>query len=136
MQFKSIGGSWYTLITRHYCTRWTRVEYLKRKSDAADALEKDLADYRVKCVPCEVFIARSGNGREFWGTFAEIYGKHGIKQEFTPPLIVTFTTVLPSEDSVLSLMPHMRREFKKRVFPDASTSSSLWAESASCHATS
>ncbi|CAB1096963.1 unnamed protein product [Ectocarpus sp. CCAP 1310/34] len=85
MQFKSIGGNWYTLIIRDDCTRWTRVFFMKHKSDAAAAFERYLADYRAETVPCEVFVARTDGGGEFQGQFAEVCRRYGIKQEFTPP---------------------------------------------------
>lgn len=56
MQCKSLGGNWYTLIIRDDHSRWTRVFFLKRKSDAAVAFEQYLADYRVEGVPCEVLL--------------------------------------------------------------------------------
>ena len=85
MQLKSLGGNWYTLIARDDSTRWTRIFFLKRKSEAADAFEQYLADYRMEGSPCEVFVARTDGGGEFQGPFAAVCRRHGIKQELTPP---------------------------------------------------
>lgn len=85
IQFASIGGNWYTLIARDDCTRWTRVYFLKRKSEAAVAFKKFLADHRVDGDTCEVYIARSENAGEFQEPFADVCRRHGVKQEFTPP---------------------------------------------------
>lgn len=117
MQFKSIGGSWYTLIIRDDCSRWTRVFFLKHKSDAADAFEKYLADYRVKGVPCEVYIARSDNAGESMGKFAEVCRKHGIKQEYTPPHTPKYNGVAERGLGVITDAAMAGRIQAKELFP-------------------
>ena len=85
MAVQSIGGKWYTLIVRDDCTRFTRVYFLRHKSDAASAFESFLAEVRADGTPSAVMAVRSDNGREYFGVaFGELCRKRGIKQEFTP----------------------------------------------------
>ncbi|CAB1119814.1 unnamed protein product [Ectocarpus sp. CCAP 1310/34] len=132
MQFKSIGGNWYTLIIRDDCTRWTRVFFLKHKSDAAAAFEQYLADYRAETVPCEVFVARTDGGGEFQGQFAEVCRRSGIKQEFTPPNTPKYNGVAERALGLLADSALASRIQAKEMFPDAPVSPGLWAEAISC----
>ncbi|CAB1112816.1 unnamed protein product [Ectocarpus sp. CCAP 1310/34] len=132
MQFKSIGGNWYTLIIRDDCTRWTRVFFLKHKSDAAAAFEPYLADYRAETVPCEVFVARTDGGGEFQGQFAEVCRRYGIKQEFTPPNTPKYNGVAERALGLLADSALASRIQAKEMFPDAPVSPGLWAEAISC----
>ena len=44
MAVTCIGGKWYTPIVRDDCTRFTRVYFLGKKTDAASAFESFLAE--------------------------------------------------------------------------------------------
>ena len=80
-----IEGKWYSLIVRDDHTRFTRVYFLAKKSDAASAFESFLAEIRVDGTPSAVMCVRSDNGGKcFGGEFGTLCRKHGIKQEFTP----------------------------------------------------
>ena len=79
----SIGGQWYTLIVRDDCTRFTRVYFLGKKSNTANAFESFLAEVRVDGTPFAVMATRPDNGGEvFGGDFGKLCRKRGIKQVF------------------------------------------------------
>ncbi|CAB1112933.1 unnamed protein product [Ectocarpus sp. CCAP 1310/34] len=130
MQFHSIGGRWYTLIIRCDATRWTRVFFLKRKSEAADALEQFIADYRSEGTPCEVYVVRSDN--EFQGQFSKTCRKWGIKQEKTPPHTPKYNGVAERWLGIISDAALASRIQAKEMFPDAPTDPALWAEAIAC----
>ncbi|CAB1112722.1 unnamed protein product [Ectocarpus sp. CCAP 1310/34] len=92
MKTRSFGGNWYTLIIRDDFSHWTRVFFLKHKSDPAVGFAKFLADYRTKGVPCEVVshvptVAASSRGslRKFAADTAS--------NKSSPPLTRQNTTV-------------------------------------------
>jgi len=132
MQIRSVGGNWYTLIIRDDFSRWTRVFFLKRKSDAAVGFEKFLADYRTKGIPCEVYIARTDGGGEFQGQFAEVCRRHGIKQEFTPPHTPKYNGVAERALGMITDAALASRIQATQLFPDAPNNPGLWAEAISC----
>ena len=81
----SIGGKRYTFIVRDNHTRFTRVYFLAKKSDAAGAFESFLAEVRADGTPSAVMCVRSDNrGECFGGEFGTLCRKRSIKQEFTP----------------------------------------------------
>ena len=85
MTVPNIGGKWYTLIVRDDCTRFTRVLFLGKKSDAASAFESFPAEVWAGGTPSAVMEIRSDNGEEFFGGgFGKLCRKRRIKQEFTP----------------------------------------------------
>ena len=55
MPVPSIGGKRYTLLVRDDHTRFTRVYFLKQKSDAASAFESFLAEVRADGTPSTVW---------------------------------------------------------------------------------
>ena len=66
-------------------TRFTRVCFLGKKSDAASAFESLLAEVRADGTQTAVMAVRSDNGGEFFeGDFGKLCHKGGIKREFTP----------------------------------------------------
>ncbi|CAB1110128.1 unnamed protein product [Ectocarpus sp. CCAP 1310/34] len=132
MKTRSIGGNWYTLIIRDDFSRWTRVFFLKHKSDAAVGFEKFLADYRTKGVPCEVCIARTDGGGEFQGQFAELCRRHGIKEEFTPPHTPKYNGVAERALGLITDAALASRIQATQLFPDAPNHPGLWAEAISC----
>ena len=69
MAVQSIGGERYTLIVRDGCTRFTRVYFLRHKSDAASAFESFLAEVRADGTQSAVMAVRSDNGRVFRRSF-------------------------------------------------------------------
>ena len=81
----SIGGKRYTLIVRDDHTRFTRVYFLAKKSDAASVFESFLAEVQANGTPSAIMCVRSDNGGEYLGgVFGTLCRKRGIKQEFTP----------------------------------------------------
>ncbi|CAB1111781.1 unnamed protein product [Ectocarpus sp. CCAP 1310/34] len=132
MKTRSIGGNWYTLIIRDDFSRWTRVFFLKHKSDAAVGFEKFLADYRTKGVPCEVYIARTDGGGEFQGQFVEVCRIHGIKQEFTPPHTPKYNFLAKRALGLITDAALASRIQATQLFPDAPNHPGLWTEAISC----
>ena len=65
MAVQSIGGERYTLIVRDDCTRFTRVYFLRHKSDAASAFESFLAEVRADRTPSAAMAVLPESGREF-----------------------------------------------------------------------
>ena len=73
----SLLGKKYVMVVKDDFTRYARVCFLERKSDAADAFRKFLADVRGDGVPSEVKRVRSDNGREFFGgEFGDVCRQH------------------------------------------------------------
>ena len=64
MIVQSIRGKRYILIARDDYTRFTRVYFVRHKSDAASAFESFLAEVRADGTPSTVMAVRSDNGRE------------------------------------------------------------------------
>ena len=131
MTVKSIGGNRYTLIVRSDYTRFTRVYFLRHKSDVASAFESFLAEVRADGTPSAVMAVRSDNGREFFGgAFGELCGKRGIKQKFTPADSPEYNGV--AERALINDAAVAATE----LYPSAPNYPSLWAEAASwaCHA--
>ena len=62
---RSIGGKCYTPIVQDDCTRFTRVFFLGKTSDAARAFESFLAEVRADRTPSADMAARSDNGTRF-----------------------------------------------------------------------
>jgi len=93
------------------------VFFLKRKSEAADALEQFIADYRSEGTPCEVYVVRSDN--EFQGQFSKTCRKWGIKQERTPPHTPKYNGVAERWLGIISDAALASRIQAKEMFPDA-----------------
>ena len=69
----SLLGKKYVMIVKADFTRYSWVHFLERKSNAADAFRKFLADVRADSVPSEVERARPDNGGEFVrGDFGDV----------------------------------------------------------------
>ena len=79
----SLLGNKYVMIVKDDFTRYSWVYFLGRKSDAADAFRKFLADVRADGVPSEVERERSDNGAQFFGDFGDVCRQYCIKQELT-----------------------------------------------------
>ena len=136
MTVSSIGGKWYTLIVRDDCTRFTRVYFLRQKSDAASAFESFLAEVRADGIPSEVVIVRSDNGGEFFGgDFGKLCRTRGIKQEFTPADTPKYNGVAERALALMIDAALAARLQAPVLYPGAPTYPSLWAESMSwaCH---
>ena len=72
------------MIVKDGFTRYAWVYFLERKSDAADAFRKFLADVREDGVPSEVERVKSDNeGKFFGGEFGDLCRQYCVKQEFT-----------------------------------------------------
>ena len=122
---------------RDDCTRFTRVYFLRHKSDAASAFESFLAEVRADGTPSAVMAVRSDNGREFFGgAFGELCRKRGIKQEFTPADSPKYNGVAERALGLINDAAVAARIQATEMYPDAPNYPSLWAEAASwaCHA--
>ena len=134
---QSIRGKRYTLIVRYECTRFTRVCFLRHKSDAASAFESFLSEVRADGTQSAVMAVRSDNGREFFGgAFGEIYRKRGIKQEFTPADSPKHNGVAERALGLINDVAVPAPIQATELYPSAPNYPSLWAEAASwaCHA--
>jgi len=83
----SFSGMWCILIVRDEYSRWTRVFFLRKKSDAAKAFEMILAECRHLGFPVgmiELFVRSDDGGELSAKAFRALRRRWGIKQEFTP----------------------------------------------------
>ena len=72
------------MLVKDDFSRYAWVNFLKHKSDAADAFRNGWADVCADGVPPKVEIVRSDNGGEFFrGELGEVCKQFCIKQEFT-----------------------------------------------------
>ena len=136
MAVPSIGGKWYTLIVRDDSTRFTRVYFLGKKSDAASAFELFLAEVRADGTPPAVMAVTSDNGGEFsGGDFGKLRRKRGIKQEFMPADSPKYNGVAERALSLINDTSLAARIQAPVLYPGASAYPSLWTEAMSwaCH---
>ena len=132
MALQSIGGKRYTLIVRDDCTRFTRVYFLRHKSDATNAFESFLAEVRADGTPSAVMAVRSDNGREiFGGAFGELCRTRGIKQEFTPADSPKYNGVAERALGLINDAAVAARIQATELYPNAPNYPSLWTEAAS-----
>ena len=137
MTVQSIEGKRYTLIVRDNCTWFTRVYFLRHKSDEARAFESFLAEVRADGTPSAVMAVRSYNGRDvFGGAFGELCRKRGIKQEFTPADSPKYNGVAERTLGLIDDAAVAACIQTTELYPSAPNYPSLWAEAASwaCHA--
>ena len=137
MDVQSIRGKRYTFIVRDDSTRFTRVYFLRHKSDAASAFESFLAEVRADGTPSAVMAVRSDNGREFFrGAFGKLCRKRGIKQEFTPADSPKYNGVAERALGLINDVAVAARIQATELCPNAPNYPSLWAEATSwvCHA--
>ena len=137
MAVQSIGRKRYTLIVRDDCTRFTRVYFLRHKSDAASAFESFLAEVRADGTPSAVVAVRSDNGKEFFGgSFGGLCRKRGIKQESIPADSPKYNGVAERALGLINDAAVAARIQATELYPNAPNYPSLWAEAASwaCHA--
>ena len=82
---ESLGGKRYIMVIADDFSRYTWVEFLRKKSEACERLEilcKKLQN--EKGVP--IAKIRSDHGKEFENArFESFYEKNGIKREFSAP---------------------------------------------------
>ena len=132
MAVQSIGGKRYTLIVRDDCTRFTRVYFLRHKSDAASAFESFLAEVRADSTPSAVMAVRSDNKREFFGgAFGKLCRRRGIKQKFTPADSPKYNGVAERALRLINDVAVAARIQATELYPNAPNYPSLWAEAAS-----
>ena len=113
-------------------TRFTRVYFLKQKSDAASAFETFLAEVRADSTPSAVMAVRSDNvGELFGGDFGELCRKRGIKQEFTPADSPKYNSVAERALALINHAALAARLQAPEFYPGAPTYPSLWAEAVS-----
>ena len=128
----SIGGKWYTLIVRDDSTRFTRVHFLGKKSDAVSAFESFLTEVRKDGTLSAVMAVRSDNGGEFFGRdFGKLCRKRGIKQEFTPVGSPKYNDVAERVLALINDAAFATRIQAPELYPGAPTYPSLWAEAVS-----
>ena len=121
---------------RDDCTRFTRLYFLRHKSDAASAFESFLAEVRAGGAPSAVMAVRY-NGREFFGrAFGELCRTRGIKQEFTPADSPKYNGVAERALGLINDAAVAPRIQATELYPSALNYPSLWTEAASwaCHA--
>ena len=129
MTVPDIGGKWYTLIVRDDCTRFTRVYFLGKKSDAASAFKSFLAEVRADSAPSAVIAVRSDNGREFLGEdFGKLCRKRGIKQDFTPADSPKYNGVAAQALALITDTALAARIQAPVLYPGAPAYPSLWAK--------
>ena len=136
MTVPSIGGKRNILIVQDDCTRFTRVYFLGKKSDAASAFESFLEGYRADCTPFAFMTVRSDNGVEvFGGGCGKLCYKRGIKREFTPADNPRSNDVAERTLALVNDTSLAARIQSPVLYPGAPAYPSLWAEAASwaCH---
>ena len=80
---KSIGRKKYPMSIRGYYSRYTWMNFISPKSDAADTFAKFISDLRLEGITSEVIVIRSDDGGEFSeGKFGKLCRERNIKQEF------------------------------------------------------
>ena len=133
MAVRTIGGKRYTLIVRDGHTRFIRVYFLAKKSDATSAFESFLAEVRADGTPSAVMCVRSDKAGEcFGGEFETLCRKRGIKQELTladsPKYngVAERTLALISDTALVAAHVHVQV-----LYPGAPSYTSLWAEAVS-----
>ena len=132
MAIPSIGGKRYTLIVRDDHTRFTRVYFLAKKSDAASAFESFPAEVRAGSTPSAVMCVRSDNGGEcFRGEFGTLCRKRGIKRESTPADSPKSNGVAKKALALISDTALAARIQAQVLYPGALYYPSLWAEAVS-----
>ena len=132
MAVPSIGGKRCTLIVRDCHTRWTRVYFLSKKSDAASALESFLAVVRADGTPSAVMCVRSDNRGEIsGGEFGTLCRKRVIKQLFTPADSPKCNGVVERALALISDTALAARIQAHVLYPGASSCPSLWVEAVS-----
>ena len=65
MTVPSVGREWYTLIVRDDCTRFTRVYFMGKKSDAVSKFESFLAEVRADGTPSMLWLLDQITGESF-----------------------------------------------------------------------
>ena len=132
MAVPSTGGKRYTLFVRDDHTRFTRVYFLAKKSDAASAFESFLAEVQADGTPSAVMCVRSDNGAEYFGgEFGTLCRKRGIKQEFTPSDSPKYNGVAERALALTSDTALAARIQAQVLYPGAPSYTSLWAEAVS-----
>ena len=121
---------------RDDCTRFTRVYFLRHKSDATSAFKSFLAEVRADSTPSAVMAVRSDNRREVFGeAFGELCHKRGIKPEFTPADSPKYNGVAERALGLINDTAVAARIQAIELYPNAPNYPSLWAEATSwaCH---
>ena len=133
MAVPSIRGKRYTLIVREHLTRFTRVYFLAKKSDAASAFKSFPAEVRADGTPSAVMYVRSDNGREFFGgEFGTLCRKRGIKQELTPSDSPKYNGVAKRDLALLISGTAFAARIQAQVlYPGAPSYTSLWVKAVS-----
>ena len=117
--------------------RFTRVYFLRHKSDTGSAFESFLAEVRADDTPSAVMAVRSDNGREVsGGAFGGLCRKRSIKQEVNPADSPKYNGVAERALGLINDVAVAARIQATELYPNAPNYPSLWAEAApwACHA--
>ena len=132
MAVPSIGRKRYTLTVRDEYTRFTRVYFLAKTSDAASAFESFLAEVRADGTPSAVMCVRSDSGGNvFGGEHGTLCRKRGIKEEFTPADSPKYNGVAERALALINDTALAARIQARVLYPGAPSYPSLWAKSVS-----
>ena len=127
----SLLGKKYVMIVKDDFTRSAWVYFLERKSDAADAFRKFLADVRGDALSSEIERARSDNEGEFFGgEFGDVCRQYCVKQEFTNAKSPELNGVAERALGIIQNAALAARIQAPILFPhvELSPSETLWAE--------
>lgn len=132
MGVSSLGGKRYIFVVSDDCTRWTRVYFLRDKSEATSAFKMYLAEYRAEGTDAQMMTVQSVKGREIFGAdFEGLCRQHAVKQEFTPSNSRDNKRMAETAlESILDAALAARIQ-APALYPDAPTYPSLWAEAVS-----
>ncbi|CAN0231153.1 unnamed protein product, partial [Scytosiphon promiscuus] len=120
------------MIVRNDCTRWTRVFFLRKKSGAATAFERYLAQVRADGTPSEVLAVHSDNGGDvFEGDFGRLCRSRGVKQGFTPAHSPQYYGVAERALGIIKNAALAARLQAPLMYPGPRVDPALWAEAAS-----
>ena len=97
MAVPSVGGKWYTLIVRDECTRFTRVHFPGKKSDAASAFKSFVAQVRADVNPSVVVAVRSDNGARFLERISGNYTTSVVSSKSSRQQTPPSTAVKPND---------------------------------------
>ena len=117
---------------REYCTQFTRVYFLGKKSDTASALKKVLAEVRTEGTPSAVMAIRTDNGVEIrGGDFGKLCRNRGIKQAFTSSDRSTYNGVAERALALINGTALTTRIQARVLYPGVPAYPSLWAKAVS-----
>jgi len=101
MQVESIGGKMYVLVVVNDFSRFTWVNFIRKKSDTFDVF-KDLCTQLQREKDCGIVRIRSDHGTEFENArFDQYCSGEGIKHEFSSPITPQQNDIVERKNSTL-----------------------------------